>query len=372
MTSEELEERRQAIATELDAPDADLEALKAEATAIRAELDARQAASEEAEKRAAEEQAKQEAREAVAHGAGKEIINFEGEKTMTNNEIRNSAEYIDAFARYIKTEDDKEVRSLLTENVSGSVPVPTFVEGIIAEAYKASPIMSRVRKTYAKGNVKIGFEYGAPLAEFHTEGDDPVDEEELLLGIVTLVPQTLKKWISISDESLDSMSGEAYLRYLYSEVARQIVKAEEKAVVDAILAAPQTATATAPAVAKFVAATPAVGDFINARANVSAAASDLCIICTPAQYAQYKTLSIGAGFAFDPFEGLPVLFCDYATAPIIGDLNGVLANYPNGDEVQFKYDDTTLMTSDLVRVLGRKPVAIGVVGNLWFCKITAS
>lgn len=373
MTTEQLEERRQAIAAELDAPEADLDALKAEAEEIRAELDARQAAAEEAEKRAAEEKARQEARDAVAHGAGKEIKTFEGEKTMTNNEIRNSAEYIDAFARYVKTEDDKEVRSLLTENVSGTVPVPTFVEGIIAEAYKASPIMSRVRKTYAKGNVKVGFEYGAPLAEFHTEGsDEPVEEENLLLGIVTLQPATLKKWVSLSDETLDSMTGESLLRYLYSEIARQIVKAEEKAVIDAILAAPQTADGTHPAVAKFVAATPAVGDFINARARVSAAAGDLCIICTPAQYAQYKSLAIGAGFAFDPFEGLPVLFSDYATAPIIGDLGGVLANYPNGDEVQFKYDDTTLMTSDLVRVLGRKPVAIGVVGNLWFCKITAA
>lgn len=29
------------------------------------------------------------------------------------------------------------------------------------------------------------------------------------------------------------------------------------------------------------------------------------------------------------------------------------------------------MTSDLVRVLGRKPVAIGVVGNKYFAKIGA-
>ena len=47
-----------------------------------------------------------------------------------------------------------------------------------------------------------------------------------------------------------------------------------------------------------------------------------------------------------------------------------MANYPNGDNVQFKFDDTTLMTSDLVRVLGRKPVAIAVVGNNYFAKIS--
>ena len=81
-------------------------------------------------------------------------------------------------------------------------------------------------------------------------------------------------------------------------------------------------------------------------------------------------LALGGSFAFDPFEGIEVLFSDYATAPIIGDLSGVLANYPNGDNVQFKYDDATLMTSDLVRILGRKPVAIGVVGNNYFAKIS--
>ena len=111
-------------------------------------------------------------------------------------------------------------------------------------------------------------------------------------------------------------------------------------------------------------------DLINARALLTSEASDLVIIATPADYAAYKALSLAGSFAFDPFEGIEVLFSDYATAPIIGDLSGVLANYPNGDNVQFKYDDATLMTSDLVRILGRKPVAIGVVGNNYFAKIS--
>lgn len=253
----------------------------------------------------------------------------------------------------------------------GNVPVPTFVEGIIAEALKASPIMSRVRKTYAKGNVKVGFELSAPIATVHAEGSGAMDPENLQLGIVTMVPATLKKFVEISDEALDTMAGEAYLRYIYSEVGRKIIKAEEKMVVDAILAAPQTATATAPAVGKLTIQAAGVADFINARALLTSEASDLVIIATPAQYAAYKALALSAGFAFDPFESIEVLFSDYATMPIIGDLSGVLANYPNGDAIQYKYDDTTLMTSDLVRVLGRKPVAIAVVGNNYFAKIGA-
>ena len=367
MTTEELMERRAAIATEIDAPEADLDALEAEARGINEELESRKAA----------ENKRVEIRAAVAAGSGSVTEKFEKmeeKKTMTMKELRESRDYINAYANYVKTGDDTECRALLTENVQsplvGSVPVPVMVEGIVAEALRESRIMSRVRKTYAKGNVKVGFELNAPIATVHAEGGDPQTEENLQLGIVTLAPETLKKWVSISDEALDTMSGEALLNYVYSEIARKIIKAEEKKVVDAILAAPQTATATAPAVAKLTITAKGVADFINARALLTSDAENLVIIATPADYAAYKALSIAAGFAFDPFEGIEVLFSDYATAPIIGDLSGVMANYPNGDEVQFKFDDRTLMTSDLVRVLGRKPVAIEVVGNLYFAKIS--
>lgn len=363
-TIEELMERRSAIAAEIDAPEADLDALEAEARSINEEIENRKAA----------ETKRNEIRNAVAHGAGEVTETFEQKeerKIMTISELRNSSEYINAFANYVKTGKDTECRALFSDNVEsplvGSVPVPTFVEGIVAEAYAESKIMSRVRKATAKGNVKVGFELNAPIATVHAEGGDPQSEEALQLGIVTLIPQTLKKWVSISDEALDSMSGEDYLRYVYEEIARKIVKAEEKMVVDAILAAPQVATATAPAVGEAQAS--GLADFINARALLTAEAGDLVIIMTPADYASYRAQAITAGFAFDPFEGIEVLFSDYATNPIIGDLSGVMANYPNGDAVQFKYDENTLMTSDLVRILGRKPVAIAVVGNLYFAKV---
>jgi len=367
MTIEELMERRTAIGTEIDSPDADLDALEAEARSINEEIEARKQA----------ETKRVEIRNAVAHGEGKVTENFEHieeRKTMTIAELRSNADYINAYANFVKTGDDTECRTLYSDNVgnplTGSVPVPTFVEGIVADALRESRIMSRVRRAAARGNVKIGFELSAPIATVHAEGGDPQTEEALALGIVELIPQTLKKWVSISDEALDSMSGEEYLRYIYSEIARKIVKAEEKMVVDAILNAPQTATATAPAVAKLTITAKGAADFINARALLTSEADDLVIIMTPADYAAYKALALGGSFAFDPFEGIEVLFSDYATSPIIGDLSGVMANYPNGDAVQFKYDDRTLMTSDLVRVLGRKPVAIGVVGNNYFAKIS--
>ena len=299
---DELEARKAAIVTETDEADAEkLDVLNAELEAIEERTKALNLEIEESRKAA----------EAVANGAGKEIETRKDEKKMTDMEIRNSHEYVEAFAKYIKTGDATECRT------------------------------------------------------------EAITEEALTLGIVNLVPKTYKKFVQISDEALDSMSGEAYLSYIYDEVARGIIKAEENAVVAAILAAPQTATASAPAVAKTGSAAGSIDDFVQARALLSSAASDLVIICTPAQYASYRSLQMSASYAVDPFDGLEVLFSDAATAPIIGDLAGVMMNLPKGSAVEFKYDDKTLMTSDIVKILGRQPAAIGVVGNLFFAKVSA-
>lgn len=362
---EELETRASAIAIETNEADKEtLDSLNAELDFIEERRKALRAEVEERKQAAA----------AVASGAGAEVEVRKEEHKMTEKEIRNSREYIEAFANYVKTGDAKECRTLLSDNVSGGVvPVPEFVAGIVAERLKASKILSRVRRMNAAGNVKVGFEIDAPAAGTHTEGSDtPVAEEQLSLGIVNLVPVTYKKWVSISDEALDSMSGEAYLRYIYDEVARGIVKAEENAVVAAILAAPQTATTSAPAVAAYSnGGTATIADFVQARALLSSAAEDLVIICTPAQYAQYRAIQMGASYAADPFDGHEVLFNDTVTAPIIGDLAGVMMNLPKGEAIEFKYDDRTRMKLDLVDILGRQPAAIKVVGNKFFTKVTA-
>ena len=80
---------------------------------------------------------------------------------------------------------------------------------------------------------------------------------------------------------------------------------------------------------------------------------------------------MSASYAVDPFDGLEVLFSDAATAPIIGDLAGVMMNLPKGEAIEFKYDDRTRMKLDLVDILGRQPAAIEVVGNLFFAKVSA-
>lgn len=361
MQMADIEQRSAEIEELLKSEDADIDALTTEVQ----ELENRKA-----EILAEVEQRKQEMAEALKTAT--EVEEMPQERThMELKELRNTPAYIDAFAKYVRTGNDKEVRALLTDNNSGVIPVPEFVGEIVAERLKESKILSRVRHMEVGGNVKVGFEYSAPAAGKHTEGGDPIDEEALALGIVNLVPSTYKKWVAISDEALDTMSGESLLRYLYDEVARGIIKARENEVVAKILAAPQTANATHPAVAKTGAAAGAITDFINARALLSSAAEDLVIICTPAQYATYRGLQMAANYGVDPFDGLEVLFNDTATAPIIGDLKGVLENLPNGDAVQFKFDDKTDMKADLVNILGRMPSAIEVVGNKFFAKVAA-
>lgn len=361
LSAEEIEARKAEIREEIKAASdpAALDALDEEVSAI--------------EERAAQIKAERETRKAdmaaVLAGSGKTIEKMEERKTMTNMEIRNSKEYIDAFAKYIKTGNDKECRTLLTENASGTIPVPEFVYGIVAERVKASRILSRVRRLNVKGNVKVGFEIDAPEATIHEEGGEAVTEEALTLGIVTLIPGSAKKWVQFSDEVADN--SEAFLRYIYDELSRGIIKAREKAIIDAILAAPQTATSTAPAVAKTGSAAGAITDFVDARALLSGAAEDLVIIVSPADYATYRGLQMSASYGVDPFDGREVIISEYATKPIIGDLAGAMENLPNGDDIEFKYDDLTLMTSDMVRLLGRQPVASGVVGNLFFAKVSA-
>lgn len=360
-----IEERSGALAAEIQTADAErlaaineeLGFLEERRSALKAELEQRNAAAA-----------------AVAAGAGKTVTTITEERKMDIREIRNSHDYVEAFAKYVKTGKDAECRALLTENVgaTGVIPVPTFVGEIVAERLKASRILSRVRRMEAAGNVKVSFEYSAPAAEAHTEGGNEMAEEALLLGIVTLIPQTWKKWVGISDEALDSMNGEAFLRYIYDEVTRGIIKARENAVVAAILAAPQAADATHPAVAAYSnGGTAAIDDFVQARALLSSAAEDLVIICKPTQYAAYKSMQLKANYGADPFDGIEVIFSDAATSPIIGDLAGVLENCPAGDSVQFKFDDTTDMKKDIVNILGRQPSAIGVVGNFYFAKVTA-
>lgn len=367
---EELEKRSLEIAEETATADSEmLETLNAELDAIE---ERRNALNIEIEERKA-------AAEKVAEGKGKEIESRK-EEIMTNMEIRNSKEYIEAFARYIKTGKDAECRSLLTENVSGgTVPVPEFVEGTVRAAWENDEIFSRVRKSFVKGNLKVGFEVSSSAAAIHTEGTREFAEEQLVLGIVNMVPATIKKWISVSTE-VAAMGAEEFLRYIYDELTYRIIKAAADTVVSEIASAPTDYTGGTDEVAvPQVQGTATTASIVTAEGLLSGQARDLVVICNRATGAAIKTAALSAGFAYDPFDGATVLYTEaldsYAAASanevfmIVGDLAGVQANLPEGESVKFVYDEYSLAEDDLIKIVGRLYAGIGVTGPGMFANV---
>lgn len=374
MSVDELMERRTAIATELDAEDADLDALEAEVKSINEELEARKAS----------EAKRNEIRSAVARGEGEvtEKIKNEERKEMTLDEVRASKEYVEAYANYIKTGRDDECRAvLLSQNVAGGqLPVPTVIEGRIRTAWERNGLMELVRKTYVRGNLKIGFELSASDAVVHTEGSAAPSDETLTFGVVEMKPESIKKWIKISDEAMD-MGGEEFLFYIYDELTYKIAKKAQEVLLSKIVALTASATSTAVGVG-IVAGTPSVGLVASAIGNLSAEAENPVIVMNKGSWAQFKAAQYAGSFNVDPFEGLPVYFDNtlptYSTSGttgstwcIVGDFGvGAHANFPNGDEITIKYDDLSLAESDLVKLVGREYVGLGIVADHAFCKVT--
>lgn len=360
-TIEELEARKLAIASEMDAEGADLDALTDEVRRINAEMETRKA----------NEAKKNEIRKAVAAGKGQVIESAPKTERKTNEEIRSSEAYINAFANYIKTGNDKECRSLLTENVSGYLPVPTFLDNIIRTAWEKDDILSRVRRTDIRGNLRVPFELSASDAYVHTEGTTAVTEESLTFGVVTMTPANIKKWIKISDEAV-AMGGEAFLRYIYDELTYKIIKKLAALVIADVTGSPTSSDADEVGVPQVTLA-PSVTTIPTAVANLSDEASDVVVIMNRLTEVEFISAYAAGNFAVDPFAGLRKVYTSalpaYSAAvagsgiyAIVGDLRGCQVNFPEGDDVIIKWDDLSLAESDLVKVVGRIYAAHDVTG----------
>ena len=323
---------------------------------------------------------------AVIKGQGDVIEEVKDERKVTTMEVRNTPEYINAYAEYIKSGNDMECRNKLTTendttpNGTGTVPVPEFVYDIVKTAWEKEGIMSLVRKSYLKGNLKVGFEISGSDASIHAEGAAAISEEDLVLGVVNLVPETIKKVVQISDEIYD-MRGEEFLRYIYDELTYRIAKKAADRLIEKIEACGTVSTTTCPGVPKLVAASPALGTVAAAMSLLSDEAANPVIMMNKATWGTFKAVEYAGSYAVDPFEGLPVVFNNTiasaaaattgVTYAIVGDLgHGALANFPAGEGIQFKFDDMTLKKADLIEVLGREPIALGVVAPNAFVKIT--
>ena len=371
MTIDQLEERKAEIIVSLDNSEAelDLDALEQEVRSIKEELETRKA----------EEAKKAEIRASIAKGEGTVMQKFEQETpaVKTEEEIRSSAEYCEAWKNYIINNDPTECRSLLTTNASGGVPVPTILEEGIKTAWENDDIMSRVRRTYVRGNLKVAFELSADPAYVHTEGTTAPTEEALTFGVVELIPANVKKWIKISDEVV-ALAGPEFVQYVRDELTYQIVKKEASLAVTDITGASTSNSSSAIGVPKVTAA-PSITVIPTAAANLSDQANNLVVIMNRLTEVEFLSAFAAGNFAVDPFAGIPRVYTSalpaYSTASagdvyaIVGDLSAEQFNFPEGDGIVIKYDDVTLAEADMVKITGRRYAAHKITRPGRLCNI---
>lgn len=378
ISASECEARLAEIKTEMNAEDADIEALSAEVDAIEERRKALITA-EEQRKALADKVAKDMTLTIIE---GRKDEKKMGEKAKTLYEVRNTKEYIDAYADYIKTGDADEFRSataLLTENVGGEIAVPDFVYDIIKTAWDANEITSLVTKVKIAGNLKVNFEINGSDAVKHIEGSGAVPEEELNEGIIELVPNFFKKWKSFSDTVL-AMRGEAFVRYIYAELAHRIMKKIADDLIGQIANLPQSATSSSVS-ANIVKTAPVVGAVAQALGELSDEATNPVVVMNKKTWSAFKNAQYANQYAVNPFEGFDVHFNNslpaYADASeddvyaIVGDFGeGALANFPEGEEIRYTFDELTRKKEDLVEVLGKLFGAVAPVADKAFALIT--
>ena len=372
---EQIEARSKEILAELDEADAE------QIEALNQELDSIEARRAEIKKEI--EQRRKDVK-AVIEDRGKVIETVKSEE-VNDMEVRNTREYIDAYAEYIKSGDPTECRTLTTTNDTtpngtGTVAVPDLVYEIVKTAWDKEGIMRLVKKTYLKGNLDVQFEISGDEANDHAEGAGAVNEENLVLGTVALIPQEIIKWISIS-RTVYALRGEQFLRYIYDELTYRIAKKAANKLIAKIEACGTVSTTTCPGVPKVTAASVGVGTVAAAMAELSDEAENPVVMMHKGTWGTFKAAQYANGYGVDPFEGLPVVFNNSIkrfsaattgeTYAIVGDLgHGSMANFPEGNDVHFLFDELTKKKEGKIEVSGDELVALGVVAPNAFVKIT--
>lgn len=348
---EEVETRMSALVEESnEAVEERLAEIKAEMEILKERHDAQLAEIEERKQAALE----------VASGAGTEIETRKEEKPMTNMEVRQSKEYLDAWVEMQKGRATVEQRALLTENAeaNGTIAVPVYVEDRVQTAWESNEIVRRAKRTFFRGNLRVPIEVSASPAGFHEEGGEAIQEETLVIQFADLIPATIKKMVKYSTEVLD-LKGQAWVDYIFDEIEYQIVKKVASAMVANMVSSSFADTFTA------AGATLTAADIVNAEGRLFGDASNPVLITTRATAAALKAAALSAGYGYDPFDGMDVLYTDAASLSgklaIIADLSGFQLNFPDGDQPSFVYDEFTEAPADIVRVIGRLMVGMSVV-----------
>lgn len=342
--AEETRDASEEILAELSA---ELDMIEERKNIIKAEADEKRAAMEE-----------------VLSGKGEPIEEKQEErKTMDNKEIRSSKEYLDAWVEYQKGRANEEQRALLTQNAeNGTIAVPTYVEDRINTAWESNEIVRRAKKSYFKGNLKVGFEASSEGAIQHEEGTAAITEENLVVKFAELIGVTFKKMVRLSTEVMD-MKTEDFIDYVVDEVEYQLAKT----VGDHLVKYVGDYASDASLYQHFNAAgaTLTTADIIRAEGMLAGDANPV-LITTRANAATLKAAVLSAGYGYDPFDGMEVVYVDANALgenglAMVVDLSAWQFNFPNGDEPTFVFDEYTEAAADIVRVIGRVVVGMGIV-----------
>ena len=276
---------------------------------------------------------------------------------------------------------EEEVRALLTENVSGSVPVPVALEEEIKNAWENTELLALAKQTTYKANVQVGFEYSSTPAVVHTEGTEAPAQETLVWGAVELKAETLKKWIKISDEAIANTTIDT-LREVMKEIAQRIAEFAEEIMIGKIVGSPATSSATAPAVPVYTATTPAEDVIVMAESLLSGKARNLHLVMNRQTKAYLQGIAMKAKYNVDIFDGLKdrIVYTDALkpfssatsgeTYALVGDFGyGTQVNKPNGNDVRLIVDELSCAEEDMVKVVGKMLAGMGVVAPKSIVKI---
>ena len=221
MTAEQLVERRSAIATELDSPDADLDALEAEVRAINEELETRKNT----------EAKKAEVRDAIANGTqpAEKIKEF---KEVTKMEERiftpDTVEYRDAYMKNLMGKPMSiEERSALS---GASYVIPTETLNKIYGKLEENQLIREIDALRIPGYVSVPTASTVGDASWIAMASASTDSSDAM-GTVSLTAKKLIKTIEITAD-IQAMSIPAFQGWLVNKLAQKMEAAICAAIVN--------------------------------------------------------------------------------------------------------------------------------------------
>lgn len=230
MEVSQLEERKIAIAGELDAEGADLDALETEARAINAELEARKA---EAAKKA-------EVRQLINDGAGEVIEKYEQKEERKMSENNTEALYRIAFLKNLAVRDGQHLFGDLTAEERAAFTHTTANSGNVVPAVMMNRIielvesMSPMYEDATPSNMTQGF--GVPRRTAISQGDatgvaegTANNDEQNTFDLLTLDGIEIKKHVVIT-RKMKFKSIDAFESWVINELAQRIAVAKEKVI----------------------------------------------------------------------------------------------------------------------------------------------